>query len=88
MIRIECLESNLEPCESYLEFCKNLPLLVKPEVFGMHPNADITKDQNETNSLLGSVLLTMVCLNVLSIQQRFSHEQRVETQEPLTTNLF
>jgi len=45
--------------DSYLEACRNLPLLVKPEVFGMHANADITKEQNETNLLLGSVLLTM-----------------------------
>merc|ERR1719402_1741247 len=45
--------------DSYIEHCRNLPLLVKPEVFGLHSNADITKDQNETNLLLNSVLLTL-----------------------------
>uniref|UniRef100_H2Y7L6 Dynein axonemal heavy chain 7 n=1 Tax=Ciona savignyi TaxID=51511 RepID=H2Y7L6_CIOSA len=46
--------------ESYLDFCKNLPLLAEPQVFAMHANADITKDQNATQELFNSILLTLV----------------------------
>uniref|UniRef100_H2Y7L2 AAA+ ATPase domain-containing protein n=1 Tax=Ciona savignyi TaxID=51511 RepID=H2Y7L2_CIOSA len=45
--------------ESYLDFCKNLPLLAEPQVFAMHANADITKDQNATQELFNSILLTL-----------------------------
>uniref|UniRef100_H2Y7K9 AAA+ ATPase domain-containing protein n=1 Tax=Ciona savignyi TaxID=51511 RepID=H2Y7K9_CIOSA len=44
----------------YLDFCKNLPLLAEPQVFAMHANADITKDQNATQELFNSILLTLV----------------------------
>ena len=46
------------PRETYLDMIENLPLVSAPEVFGLHENADITKDINETNSMLGSLLAT------------------------------
>lgn len=43
---------------SYLEYCKSLPQFPEPEIFGFHQNAAITKNLNETNNTLDSILLT------------------------------
>ena len=45
--------------EEYFEYCRSLPQFPEPEVFGMHANAAITKEINETNDTLGSILSTM-----------------------------
>jgi len=42
--------------QPYLDYVATLPLITKPEVFGFHENADITKDLNNTNILFNSVL--------------------------------
>ncbi|CAB0007617.1 unnamed protein product [Nesidiocoris tenuis] len=44
--------------EGVLSYIESLPSNTPPEVFGLHDNADITKDNKATNLLLDSVLLT------------------------------
>lgn len=44
----------------YLEHIKAFPLIAMPEVFGLHENADITKDQQESNMFCSAVLSTQV----------------------------
>jgi len=45
--------------ESYKEYIMTMPQFSEPEVFGMHANAAITKEINETNDTLGAILSTM-----------------------------
>ncbi|PNI91684.1 DNAH3 isoform 3 [Pan troglodytes] len=45
--------------QSYIDYLRNLPITAHPEVFGLHENADITKDNQETNQLFEGVLLTL-----------------------------
>jgi dynein heavy chain len=42
--------------EEFLELVKNLPLVPLPEIHGLHANADITCDQNETYAVFETVL--------------------------------
>ena len=42
--------------EDFVEHIRKLPLVPKPEIFGLHENADITCDQNETYSMFETVL--------------------------------
>ncbi|XP_070559445.1 dynein axonemal heavy chain 12-like isoform X2 [Ptychodera flava] len=44
--------------EDYVEFIKAMPLMQKPEVFGMHDNVDISRELQETRQLFNNVLLT------------------------------
>lgn len=52
-------QMNIFPFQSYIEYLRNLPITAHPEVFGLHENADITKDNQETNQLFQGVLLTL-----------------------------
>lgn len=46
--------------ELYLTFTRELPQISPPSIFGFHANADIMKDQQETDMLLSHTLLTQV----------------------------
>lgn len=45
--------------QSYTDFIKQLPFSALPEIYGLHANADITKDQKEVDLMLGSILSTI-----------------------------
>lgn len=46
--------------ESYMNYTRGLPQQTVPAIFGFHANADIMKDQQETDMLLSHTLLTQV----------------------------
>ena len=45
--------ANVNGCLGYI---RELPLAPRPEIFGLHENADITCDQNESYDLFGTLL--------------------------------
>jgi dynein heavy chain len=44
--------------DSIVDYITSLPLEQPPEIFGLHSNANLTKDQNETNLLFTSIIST------------------------------
>jgi dynein heavy chain len=47
----------LDSHESFIEKFKTYPNITSPEVFGFHPNADITKDIGESNLFFLTLLI-------------------------------
>ncbi|KAH8862796.1 Dynein heavy chain 3, axonemal [Schistosoma japonicum] len=45
--------------QDFIDYIRSLPLNPTPEVYGLHDNADITKDNQETFQLFSGVLLTL-----------------------------
>lgn len=45
--------------EDFRAYINSLPQFPKPEIFGMHDNAAITKETNETRETLLAILSTM-----------------------------
>lgn len=54
------------PYASYIEFVKTLPAQPRPEIYGFHDNADITKDLNEVSALLSSLLVAQPATEAVS----------------------
>lgn len=44
----------------FIAFARSLPVATPPDVFGFHPNADITKHFREAEELLDTAILTQV----------------------------
>uniref|UniRef100_A0A2S2QA36 Dynein heavy chain 7, axonemal n=1 Tax=Sipha flava TaxID=143950 RepID=A0A2S2QA36_9HEMI len=49
---------DLKEYDQFLERIQGLPLVTKPSIFGLHENADLIKERQETEILLDSVLKT------------------------------
>ncbi|CAK4166458.1 unnamed protein product [Aphanomyces euteiches] len=66
------------PYEGYVAFIEGLPLVAPPNVFGLHDNATITKDQNETALLCANILRTQSSAGGSSDSKGLSQEETVD----------
>ena len=69
---------NAKTIEQYRELIDELPLVDTPQVFGLHPNADITYQSNMAQSVLQTIL---------SIQPKDSSGGGGETRESVVFKL-
>jgi hypothetical protein len=51
---------DLKEYDQILEHIQGFPLVTKPEIFGLHENADLIRERQESELLLSSVLKTEV----------------------------
>jgi dynein heavy chain len=70
------------PHASYVDFIDQLPLMAAPEIFGLHDNATLTKDQNDTNLLLNSILDTESSSSSAASSSSSSAEEEGKDGEP------
>lgn len=52
-----------------IEYIRSLPMDQHPEVYGLHKNADITKDNQESSQLLRSALLTQPQISGVGVER-------------------
>uniref|UniRef100_A0A8C3UWT4 Dynein axonemal heavy chain 5 n=1 Tax=Catharus ustulatus TaxID=91951 RepID=A0A8C3UWT4_CATUS len=64
--------------EDYLQYIEQLPVIDTPEVFGLHPNADITYQTNLANETFSTIV---------SIQPKDSSTRGGETREAVVQHL-
>jgi len=57
--RGEYIVPNFRTQDNFIDYIRSLPIIPTPEVFGLHDNADITKDQQETQTLFDNILLSL-----------------------------
>ena len=67
--------TDAETVEDFVECIRHFPIVPKPEIFGLHENADITCDQNETYEMFSTVL---------SLQPRVSSGSGASREETIT----
>ncbi|KAG2469298.1 DYH7 protein, partial [Polypterus senegalus] len=67
---------------NYLEHIKSLPMSAEPEVFGLHENASITREYNETQELFNGILAT------LPKQVTGARKSSTEIVQELTTDIL
>lgn len=53
---------DLKEYDQIMEHIQGFPLTTKPDIFGLHENADLIKERQESELLLNSVLKTQVSL--------------------------
>ena len=54
--------------DDYAAFAKTLPSVDSPEVFGLHPNADLAFRNKEVRNLLATILETQPKVGVLPVE--------------------